>query len=244
MQVQQLAAMQAAHSDKSLRACLAELRLHQTHSEAAAPPICSSTVELSSPFGAEEICLAEITTPAPRNKSLNRLPSFYPQFFFNFCTPVCCSCTCMRLVVLCLHACCFVVHCTCVRVLCLCACMRLCVLLCCACVRVMCLPCCACVCVVLACMRVCVCMCACCAVRVALLPRPARPLLRPPDAPLPRPGRPRLSPGWQRPWPGRRPPLCPGRWPHQSYVKTGRGSPPHQRHLPHFAHRPRQPPRH
>jgi hypothetical protein len=48
-----------------LRACLAGLRLHHTHFGAAAPPICSSTVELDSQFGAEEMCLAEITAPTP-----------------------------------------------------------------------------------------------------------------------------------------------------------------------------------
>jgi hypothetical protein len=58
------------------RACLAGLRLCQTHSGAAAPPICGSIVELDSHFGAEEMCLAEITTPASKSESLNRLPSF------------------------------------------------------------------------------------------------------------------------------------------------------------------------
>jgi hypothetical protein len=54
-----------------LRACLGGLRLHQTSSGAATPPICSSTVELDSPFGVEEMCLAETTTPAPKNEDLN-----------------------------------------------------------------------------------------------------------------------------------------------------------------------------
>jgi hypothetical protein len=49
-----------------LRACLGGLRLQQTNSGAATPPICGSTVELDSPFGAEEMCLAETTTPAPK----------------------------------------------------------------------------------------------------------------------------------------------------------------------------------
>jgi hypothetical protein len=53
------------------RACLGGLRLHQTNSVAATPPICSSTVELDSPFGVEEMCLAETTTPAPKNEDLN-----------------------------------------------------------------------------------------------------------------------------------------------------------------------------
>jgi hypothetical protein len=48
-----------------VRACLAGLRLHQTDSGAAAPPICSSIVELDSQFEVEEMCLAEITAPAP-----------------------------------------------------------------------------------------------------------------------------------------------------------------------------------
>jgi hypothetical protein len=50
------------------RACLGGLRLHQTNSGAATPPICSSTVELDSPFGAEEMCLAETTITAPKMK--------------------------------------------------------------------------------------------------------------------------------------------------------------------------------
>jgi hypothetical protein len=58
------------------RACLAGLQLRQTHSGAGAPPICSSTVELDYHFGAEEMCLAEITTSALKNESLNRLPFF------------------------------------------------------------------------------------------------------------------------------------------------------------------------
>jgi hypothetical protein len=49
-------------------ACLEGLRLHQTNSGAAAPPICSSTVELDSPFGAEKMCLVEIATPAPETQ--------------------------------------------------------------------------------------------------------------------------------------------------------------------------------
>jgi hypothetical protein len=53
------------------RACLGGLRLHQTNSGAATPPICSSTVELDSPFGVEEMCLAKTTTPAPKNEDLN-----------------------------------------------------------------------------------------------------------------------------------------------------------------------------
>jgi hypothetical protein len=63
------------------RACLGGLRLHQTNSGAATPPICSSTVELNSPFGAEEMCLAETTTAAPKNDSLNGWPSFALAFF-------------------------------------------------------------------------------------------------------------------------------------------------------------------
>jgi hypothetical protein len=38
-------------------------------------------VELDSPFGAEEMYLADITTPAPKNKNLNRLPSFVHLLF-------------------------------------------------------------------------------------------------------------------------------------------------------------------
>jgi hypothetical protein len=59
-----------------LRVCLAGLRLRQTHSVAAAPPVCSSTVELDSPFRAEGTCLTEIMTSAPKIESLNRLPFF------------------------------------------------------------------------------------------------------------------------------------------------------------------------
>jgi hypothetical protein len=59
---------EAATSSSDLRACLGGLRLHQTNSGAAAPPICSSTVELDSPFGAEEMCLVEIATPAPETQ--------------------------------------------------------------------------------------------------------------------------------------------------------------------------------
>jgi hypothetical protein len=44
------------------------LRLRQTNSEAAAPPICSSIVEPDSQFGAEEMCLAEITAPATKTE--------------------------------------------------------------------------------------------------------------------------------------------------------------------------------
>jgi predicted membrane metal-binding protein len=149
------------------------------------------------------------------------------------CVLFCCAlylCACVVLV--CLHAS------VCIVVLCLCACdvlVVLCLCVCCACLH--------------ACVRVHVCV-LCCACRT-----PAKAGQAPAQAArcaTARPGRPRLSPGWLRPWPGRhtshcpgrRPPLCPGRWPHQSYVKMGRGSPPHQRHLPHFAHRPRQPPRH
>jgi hypothetical protein len=52
-------------SSSVLWACLAGLRLRQTNSGAAAPPICSSIVELNSQFGVEEMRLAEITAPAP-----------------------------------------------------------------------------------------------------------------------------------------------------------------------------------
>jgi hypothetical protein len=61
---------------------LAGLRLRQTHSRVAAPPICSSTVELDSPFGAEDMCLVEITIAAPKNKNRNRLPSFALSFLY------------------------------------------------------------------------------------------------------------------------------------------------------------------
>jgi hypothetical protein len=54
---------QSRVTDIVFRACLGGLRLHQTKSGAATPPICSSTVELDSSFGAEEMCLAETTTP-------------------------------------------------------------------------------------------------------------------------------------------------------------------------------------
>jgi hypothetical protein len=186
-----------------LRACLAGLRLHQTHSGAAGLPICSYTVELNSPFGAEEICLSEITTPTSRNKSLDRLPSFGPIFFIpvHWCV-VRVRCTCMRLTVLCLHACCCAALCLCacavfvclrvfVRVrggvpACVCAYCRVVLMcVCCACVRVLCLPAC-----------VCLYLCACFAVRVALLARPA--------ALLPRPARPpcRIAGCRTRPCPG------------------------------------------
>jgi hypothetical protein len=158
--------------------------------------------------------LAEITTPTSRNKSLNRLPSF--DLIFYSCTLVCCSCTCMRLAVLCLHACCCAALCLCACAW-LCACMRLCVLSCCACMRVLCLSCCACVRVLCLPACVCVCACACACVRVLLCvsrrwpdrsrsfqgrsgPRAGQ---KAPDAPLPRLGR-------LRPWPGRRTRLAPG----------------------------------
>jgi hypothetical protein len=64
---------------------LAGLRLRQTHSGAGAPPICSSTVELDYHFGAEEMCLAEITTSALKNESLNRLPFFVLDVLAFFC---------------------------------------------------------------------------------------------------------------------------------------------------------------
>jgi hypothetical protein len=48
--------------------CLAGLRLRQTNFEAAAPPICSSIVELNSQFGVEDICLVGITAPAPETE--------------------------------------------------------------------------------------------------------------------------------------------------------------------------------
>jgi hypothetical protein len=38
-------------------------------------------VELDFPIGAEEMCLAETTTPAPKNEDLNRLPYFALKFF-------------------------------------------------------------------------------------------------------------------------------------------------------------------
>jgi hypothetical protein len=94
-----------SHQVNELRACLGGLRLHQTNSGAATPPICSSTVELDSPFGAEEMCLAETTTPAPKNEDLNRLPSF-ALFFFSHayvcavlcvCVVACVCCVCMLL---------------------------------------------------------------------------------------------------------------------------------------------------
>jgi hypothetical protein len=172
----------------SLRVCLAGLRLHQTHSGAAAPPICSSTVELNSPFGAEEICLAAITTPTSRNKSLNRLPSFYLIFLFLYYGVLFVylhACLAVRMRVAVPHCAC-VPACVCACVW-LCACMRLCVLPCCACACVLCLPCCACARVLClpACVCVCLCLCACFAMRVAplarpaaLLPRPARPPCR------------------------------------------------------------------
>jgi hypothetical protein len=64
------------NNEAFIRACLAGLRLHQTHSGVAAPPICSSTVELDSPVGAEDMCLAEITTSTLKIEDLNELPSF------------------------------------------------------------------------------------------------------------------------------------------------------------------------
>jgi hypothetical protein len=57
-----------SHTYQLLRACLAGLRLCQTNSGVAAPPICSSIVELDSQFGAKEMCLAEITAPAPETE--------------------------------------------------------------------------------------------------------------------------------------------------------------------------------
>jgi hypothetical protein len=79
----------------ALRACLGGLRLHQTNSGAATPPICSSTVELDSPIGAEEMCLAETTTPTLKNEDLNRLPSFALIFCFACMYVMCCACVCM-----------------------------------------------------------------------------------------------------------------------------------------------------
>jgi hypothetical protein len=162
--------------------------------------------------------LAEITTPTSRNKSLNRLPSF--DLIFYSCTLVCCSCTCMRLAVLCLHACC-------------CAALRLCACAVLVCLHVSvrvhgCVPACVCaycrvvlVLVCSACRVVLVCVCyaclhACVRVRVLLCVsrrwpdrprsfqgRPGPQDCRLPDAPLPRLGR-------LRPWPGRRTRLAPG----------------------------------
>jgi hypothetical protein len=119
----------------ALRACLGGLQLHQTNSGVATPPICSSTVELDSPIGAEEMCLAETTTPAPKNEDLNRLPS-YALNFFCFAVHVCvrvlcaCMCTCGR----CVHAWCVGAVCVvCVSAVCmgvygcvLCACVCMC----------------------------------------------------------------------------------------------------------------------
>jgi hypothetical protein len=57
---------------------------------APAPPnplwsCCSTNLQLhrgaGSPFGAEEMYLADITTLAPENKNLNRLPSFLHLLF-------------------------------------------------------------------------------------------------------------------------------------------------------------------
>jgi hypothetical protein len=143
----------------------------------------------------------------------------------------------------------------------LCACMRLCVLPCCACACVFCLPCCACVRVLCLPACVCACAYACACVRVLLCvsrrwpdrprsfqgrpgpraglqaagrapaqARPAAPMARPSDAPSPRLAAPLTRTATSHSL-GRRPPLCPGRRPHQSYVKTGRGSRPYQRHL-------------
>jgi hypothetical protein len=110
-----------------LRACLGGLRLHQTNSGAATPPICSSIVELDSPFGAEAMCLAEATTLAPKIDSLNGLPSFALNFFVLLACVVCvcpvcaCVCTCAWCVhAWCLHAVCMVCEC-CVHG---CACVR------------------------------------------------------------------------------------------------------------------------
>jgi hypothetical protein len=46
-------------------------------------------VELDSPFGAEEMCLAEIATPAPKNENLNRLSSFALIFSRTLCVLAC-----------------------------------------------------------------------------------------------------------------------------------------------------------
>jgi hypothetical protein len=89
--------------------CLVGLRFRQTHFGAAAPPICSFTVELDSPFGAEEMCLAKIITPAPKNESLNRLCSF-GLFFLCWCdVRVLCSVVCAGVLCVGVHgvrACC------------------------------------------------------------------------------------------------------------------------------------------
>jgi hypothetical protein len=155
-------------------------------------------------------------------------------------------CWCAVRVPACVSLCCACMSVACCA-LCLCACAVLAVL--CLCVCVLCLP-------------ACVCACACVGVPVCVLcyvcraagqtgrtpakagqgpvqatghaPAQARPLdassprlaallSRTADEVLPRP--PAI-------------PMRPGRRPHQSYVKTSRGSPPHQCHLPRFAHRP------
>jgi hypothetical protein len=69
------------------------------------------------------MCLAETTTPAPKNEDLNRLPSF-ALIFLCVCV-LCCVCCCACACCVCVRACC-----ACVRVhavLCLCSCMRVCV---------------------------------------------------------------------------------------------------------------------
>jgi hypothetical protein len=166
------------------------------------------------------------TTPTSQNKILNRLPSF--DIIFYSCTLVCCSCTCMRLAVLCLHACCCAALrlCACAVLVCLHVSVRVrgCVPACvCAyCRVVLVLVCSACrvvlVCVCYACLHACVrvpmpvLVCVfCCACRAAgqtgRAPSKAgqAPVqdCRLPDAPLPRLGR-------LRPWPGRRTRLAPG----------------------------------
>jgi hypothetical protein len=58
----------ATQSTPQVRACLAELRLHQTHSGATAPPIFSSIVELDSQFRA---CLGELHAAPDPQKQLH-----------------------------------------------------------------------------------------------------------------------------------------------------------------------------
>jgi len=75
-----------------VRACLVELQLCQTSSGAAALPQSSSSVELHSQFGAEEMCLANITASAPQTANLVGFSSFALGFFsfWIFFVVTCC----------------------------------------------------------------------------------------------------------------------------------------------------------
>ena len=74
-------------SKQGLRACLAELQLCQTSSGAAAPPKSSFTAELGSYFGAAEMCLTKVTTPAPETEVLIGFPFFFFAVLFSLAAP-------------------------------------------------------------------------------------------------------------------------------------------------------------